>query len=441
MPRRESFFVAKQILRLSAPEVCPRSSASGWYSHGMESASTIPSPATDVVRPLSGVKVLDFTRVLSGPYCTALLADLGADVVKVESPQGDEYRRIGPFRAGESALFQLVNRNKRGMVIDLKQPAGRALALRLAESADVLVENFRPGIAAKLGIGYTDCARANPRLIYASISGFGQASQKRDLPAFDLIAQAMSGLMAMTGDPEGPPMKVGESIGDLAAGLFCSWAILAALYERTRTGRGRQLDVGMVDSLVSLAPTGVAQWMFGETPPTRTGNRHPLSTPFGAFPARDGYVVICVLNGPQFEHLAACIGRPELSADPRFGTDELRTKSEPLLAALLASWLAPLSVAEAVQRLNAAGVPASPIEEPAAVFAGTHAAERGLLSTLRHPRLGAIPAMEQPVHFGGLPRGQQRPAPNLGENHRAILESWLNLPAEEIDRLENIHDP
>ena len=179
---------------------------------------------------LTGIRVLDFTRVLSGPYCTALLADLGAEVVKIESPQGDEYRRIGPFRGGESALFQLVNRNKLGMSIDLKQPAGQALARRLALSADVLVENFRPGVAARLGLGYPELASGNERLIYASISGFGQDSPKKDVPAFDLIAQAMSGLMAMTGDPAGPPMKVGESIGDLAAGLFCSWAVLAAIY-------------------------------------------------------------------------------------------------------------------------------------------------------------------------------------------------------------------
>ncbi len=389
--------------------------------------------------PLAGLRVLDFTRVLSGPYCTALLADLGAEVVKIESPQGDEYRHIGPFCQGESALFQLVNRNKLGMSIDLKQPAGQALARRLALTADVLVENFRPGVAARLGIGYPELASRNKRLIYASISGFGQAGPKHDLPAFDLMAQALSGLMALTGDPAGPPMKVGESIGDLAAGLFCSWAILAALHERTRTGVGRRIDIGMVDSLVALLPTAVAQWMFGAAPPTRTGNRHPLSTPFGAFKALDGHVVICVLNGAQFARLAQCMGRPELAADPRFASDESRTRFEPVLTPMIEDWLAPLPVAEAVRRLGEAGVPASKIEEPAAVFTSAHVAERQLLSSVQHPILGKIPAMEQPAHFGGLPRGHQRPAPALGAHNRIVLERWLGLAPEQIEQLADCH--
>ena len=389
--------------------------------------------------PLTGIRVLDFTRVLSGPYCTALLADLGAEVVKVESPQGDEYRRIGPFRRGESALFQLVNRNKLGMSIDLKQPAGQALARRLALSADVLVENFRPGVAARLGLGYPELASGNERLIYASISGFGQDSPKKDAPTFDLMAQAMSGLMAMTGDAAGPPMKVGESIGDLAAGLFCSWAVLAAIYQRTQTGLGRQIDVGMIDSLVALLPTAVAQWMFGAAPPTRTGNRHPLSTPFGAFKACDGYVVICVLNGSQFARLAECMGRPELSADPRFANDELRTRFESILTPMIEEWLATLSVAAAVQRLNQAGVPASPIEEPAAVFASEHVAERQLLSN--------VPASDPRTDFrhgaaGAFSRVAPRPsdaAPALGAHNRVVLERWLGLSAGEIEHLAICH--
>jgi CoA:oxalate CoA-transferase len=375
--------------------------------------------------PLAGIRILDFTRVLSGPYCTALLSDLGAEVVKVEAPQGDDYRHIGPFREGESALFQLVNRNKESVVLDLKEPADRETARRLALAADVVVENFRPGVATRLGIGYEDLVAANPRLIYASISGFGQSGPRADLPAFDLVAQAMSGMMAMTGDPAGAPTKLGDSLGDLAAGLFASWAILAALFDRSRTGRGRALDIAMVDSLIALLPTAMAQWMFGSTAPTRSGNRHPLSTPFGAFQARDGHLVICVLNNAQFARLAECIGQPGFAADPRFISDQARTEHEPVLRAAIEAWLGCHDVAEAVAILGIAGIPASSIQEPADVFAGDQVASRGLLPKVTHPRLGAIPVMEQPVHFAGLPRGTIRPAPALGQDTEAVVARWL----------------
>jgi CoA:oxalate CoA-transferase len=395
-----------------------------------QSAATLPATTP---RPLSGIRILDFTRVLSGPYCTALLADLGAEVVKVEAPQGDDYRHIGPFRDGESALFQLVNRNKQGIVLDLKQAGDRDLARRLATSADVVVENFRPGVAARLGIGYDDLATLQPRLIYASISGFGQSGPQADLPAFDLVAQAMSGMMAMTGDPDGPPTKLGDSLGDLAAGVFASWSILAALFERSQTGHGRFLDIAMVDSLISLLPTAVAQWMFGATPPARSGNRHPLSTPFGAYQARDGHLVICVLNSPQFARLAACIGQPALATDARFASDQSRTEHEPQLRQAIETWLAAHNVKAAVEILSAAGIPASSIEDAATVFEGTQVASRQLLPEITHPRLGVIRGMEQPVHFAGLPRGQQQPAPALGQDNRAVLARWLGMQAAEIE--------
>lgn len=307
----------------------------------------------------------------------------------------------------------------------MKEPGDIALARQLALKADVVVENFRPGVAERLGIGYAALSAAHPGLIYASISGFGQSGPKAELPAFDLVAQAMSGMMAMTGAPDGPPTKNGDSIGDLAAGLFASWSILAALFERSRTGRGRQLDIAMVDSLVSLLPTAVAQWMFGATPPMRSGNRHPLSTPFGAYRARDGHLVICVLNNGQFTRLASCIGQPALASDPRFASDQSRTENEPVLRGAIEGWLANHDVATAVSLLSAAGIPASPIEEAAAVFDGEHVAARSLLPAVEHPRLGAIRIMEQPVHFSDLQRGQQRPAPALGQDNDAVLRDWL----------------
>jgi CoA:oxalate CoA-transferase len=401
-----------------------------------EAATTLPPealPDGEPRRPLSGIKVLDLTRVLSGPYCTALLADLGAEVVKVEAPQGDDYRHIGPFRDGESALFQLVNRNKQGIVLDLKQAGDLDLARRLAATADVVVENFRPGVARRLGIGYEELSGLNPRLIYASISGFGQSGPQADLPAFDLVAQAMSGMMAMTGDPAGPPTKLGDSVGDLAAGIFASWSILAALFDRSQTGRGRYLDIAMVDSLISLLPTAVAQWMFGTAAPMRSGNRHPLSTPFGAYRARDGHLVICVLNSGQFSRLAACIGHPALAADARFASDQSRTEHEPVLRQVIETWLADRDVTDAVTALSAAGIPASSIEDAATVFEGAYVADRQILPEITHPRLGAIRGMEQPVHFSGLPRGQQRAAPDLGQDNRAVLARWLGMSPQEIE--------
>jgi CoA:oxalate CoA-transferase len=401
-----------------------------------EAATTLPPrvlPDGEPRRPLSGIKILDLTRVLSGPYCTALLADLGAEVVKVEAPQGDDYRHIGPFRDGESALFQLVNRNKQGIVLDLKQAGDLDLARRLAATADVVVENFRPGVARRLGIGYEELSALNPRLIYASISGFGQSGPQADLPAFDLVAQAMSGMMAMTGDPAGPPTKLGDSVGDLAAGIFASWSILAALFDRSQTGHGRYLDIAMVDSLISLLPTAVAQWMFGAAAPMRSGNRHPLSTPFGAYRARDGHLVICVLNSGQFSRLAACIGHPALTADARFASDQSRTEHEPILRQVIETWLADRDVTDAVAALSAAGIPASSIEDAATVFEGAYVADRQILPEIMHPRLGAIRGMEQPVHFSGLPRGQQRPAPALGQDNRVVLARWLGMSPQEIE--------
>ncbi|HET9068398.1 MAG TPA: CoA transferase, partial [Amaricoccus sp.] len=233
--------------------------------------------------PLAGIRVLDLSRVLAGPYCTALLADLGAEIIKLEPPAGDDYRHIGPFRDGESALFTLNNRGKRSLVLDLKDAADLALAREIAARVDVVVENFRPGVAARLGLGPETLRALNPRLVYCSISGFGQEGPFRDLPAYDLVVQAMSGLMAATGEEGGAPLKAGESVADLVAGLFASWSILAALVQRGATGEGATLDIAMYDALFSMLTTSHALHLHAGTLPARVGNRHPLSTPFGCF--------------------------------------------------------------------------------------------------------------------------------------------------------------
>ncbi len=312
------------------------------------------------MKPLAHLKVLDFTRVLAGPYCTAMLADAGADVIKVEPPLGDDYRHIGPFLAdGSSSLFEKVNHGKRSITLDLANDNDRAIALALAAKADVLVENFRPGVATKLGIGFEALHERNPKLIYASISGFGQSGPMAHRPAYDIIIQAMSGIMAVTGDPDGPPTLIGESIADVTAGVFATNAILTALIQRGITGLGQHLDVSMLECMLKLQPLIAARLHATGKTPTRVGNRHGISAPFGAFQAQDNTFVLAALNDKLFSAMAHVIGQPEITADPRFATDPLRFENEAPLRALIQAWSMQHTAAQAVEALLKAGVPAA----------------------------------------------------------------------------------
>ncbi len=373
------------------------------------------------MKPLQGIRVLDLTRVLAGPYCTALLADLGAEVIKLEPPTGDDYRHIGPFKDGESALFTLNNRGKKSLMLDLKNPGELALAQKIAARVDVVVENFRPGVAARLGLGADTLRAANPRLICCSISGFGQTGPFRDLPAYDLVVQAMSGLMASTGEEGGGPLKTGESMADLIAGLFASWSIMAALVNRNATDQGASLDVAMYDALFSMLTTSHALHLYAGQLPGRVGNRHPLSTPFGCFATNDGQVVIAVLNTRQFTALAGLIDAPEAATDPRFESDESRTENEPALKALIERWSRGLSTEAAIAALSAAGLPGAPIWDIAQAADNDHARARALVSALPHPVLGSAPIVGQPVHFNGEKPVADTAAPQLGADRAAIL--------------------
>ena len=376
------------------------------------------------MKPLSGIKVLDLSRVLAGPYCTALLADLGAEIIKLEPPQGDDYRHIGPFKDGESALFTLNNRGKKSLVLDLKNPADLKLAQAIAAKVDVVVENFRPGVAERLGLGAEALRAANPRLVYCSISGFGQQGPFRDLPAYDLVVQAMSGLMAGTGEEGGQPLKTGESIADLIAGLFASWSIMAALVGRNASGQGATLDVAMYDALFSMLTTSHALHLYAGLLPQRVGNRHPLSTPFGCFATQDGQVAIAVLSGKHFATLAALIGAPEAAGDPRFATDESRTAHEPAVKALIEAWSSQLTTEEAVAALAGAGLPAAPIWDIAEAAGNEHATARGLVTPLPHAVLGMAPTVGQPVRFDGEKPVSAVSSPALGGDRAAILREF-----------------
>ena len=314
------------------------------------------------MKPLHGLKVLDLTRVLAGPYCTAMLAENGADVVKIEPPSGDDYRHIGPFtKEGPSGLFEQVNRGKRSIMLDFAKHEDLQIALSLGKEADILVENFRPGVTAKLGIGFEALHVINPKLIYASISGFGQTGDMAKRPAYDIIVQAMSGIMAVTGSPDGPPTLIGESIGDVTAGLFAYNAIMTALYQRHSTGIGQHLDISMLESMLQLQPLVAARLRATGITPTRVGNRHALSSPFGVFEAKDANFVLAVLNDKLFKGLCDVIRQPDLFLNPLYASDPLRLCNETTLRNAIQIWSKSVTATEAVATLVAAGIPAAEV--------------------------------------------------------------------------------
>lgn len=394
------------------------------------------SPA-NTTRPLDGVRILDFTRVLAGPLSTALLADLGAEVVKIEPPQGDDYRAIGPMSNGESALFTVMNRNKQSLVLDLKHPEAVALVHEMAASADVVVENFRPGVAERLGIGPAQLRALNPRLVYVSVSGFGQTGPLAHRPAYDIIVQAMSGLMEATGEPDGAPTVVGEAVSDVVAGLFASWATLAALLQARATGQGQQVDVAMFDTTLSFLATSVARYLFTGRPARRVGNRHPLSAPFGVYRAGDGHFALAVLNNKLFATALQAMDLDGLAGDPRFASDESRSAHEPALREAIEAWAGRHDVAHVVAVLDAAGVPAAPIWDIAQALESPQIQARGLLSAVQDERLPGLRLPTQPVHFSGAAPNRAERAPALGEHTDALLSQWLGRGAEAIAALRS----
>lgn len=386
--------------------------------------------------PFEGIRVLDLTRVMSGPYCTAMLADLGAEVIKVEMPGfGEEGRHFAPHVQGESAYFAMLNRGKRSIAVDLKTSAGRNLVRDLAAKADVLVENFRPGVADRLGLGYEAVSAGNSRLIYASISGFGQDGPYRDWPAFDLVIQAMSGLMSITGEAGRRPSAVGESVADVATGMFAAWGIAAALYDRERTGTGRRLEVAMLDSIFSMLITSLSRQLYTERKPSRVGNRHPETYPVDSFGTRDGDIVLVGFSDGIFRRICAAIGRPELADDVRFRANADRNQHEAELRAAIASWAAGQSVASAVERLRQEDVPAAPVWTLDDLQASGHVEARGLIQRGVNTTLGEIPIVPQPVRFGTLPPAEPPRSPLLGEDTVDVLRRELGLTDQAIEAL------
>ncbi len=382
--------------------------------------------------PLSGIRVIDLTRVLAGPYCTMVLADLGADVIKVERPGiGDDARHIGPFIGKKSAYFMSLNRGKQSIALDLKDESDRDILFQLLESADVLVENYRAGTMDKLGLGWDVLSARFPKLIFAAVSGFGQTGPYAQKPAYDMVVQAMGGIMSLTGHPGSPPTRVGSSIGDITAGLFTTIGINAALFERQQTGKGKFVDVSMLDSQVAILENALARYTATGEVPGPLGARHPSITPFEAFATSDGHIVIAAGNDVLFRRLGETLGLAGLADDARYGSNTARCDHASELKIEIETALAANTCTAWLEALEAAGIPSGPINNIEQVLSDPQVAARNMIVTAADPDVGKVRMGGNPIKLSGVADPATRaPAPGLDEHRDAILAA-LSPQAEE----------
>jgi len=389
-------------------------------------------------KPLEGVRVLDLTRVLAGPFCTMMLSDLGAEVIKVEVPgTGDDSRAFGPFKNGKSLYFLNVNRGKESVAIDLKKPEGKLLLRDLAKRCDVIVENFRPGTMEKLGLGWDILKADNPRLIYAAVSGFGHSGPDSQKPAYDILVQAMGGVMSITGWPDSPPTRVGLSMGDITAAVFCAVGVSTALYQRERSGEGQKIDVSMLDCQLAILENALVRYQVDGKPPAPLGTRHPTITPFQAFRASDDWFVIAVGNESLWRSFCAAIERTDLLADPRYATNGDRTRNIEALVPVLEKIFAQKPAAEWIELLERAGVPSAPVNSVDKVMKDRQLAARNMFVTVDDPVAGPVIIPGNPIKMESVPESPTRPpAPEIGEHTDDVLARLLGYGAAEIERLK-----
>lgn len=388
--------------------------------------------------PLQGVRVLELGQIIAGTYGNQVLSDLGAEVIKVETPEGDLGRipSVAPYR-GLSALFLTFNRNKKSIVINLKTDAGREIFYELVKVSDVVVDNFRPGVLERLKVDYATLSRINPRIIQCSVTGFGEAGAYRDYPALDLIIQAISGHMAITGESGRPPVRVGIPLADMSGGIYSCKGILAALYARERTGRGQRVEVSMFDAMLNLLSYIATLWLTGGVLPRPPGSAHEYSVPWQAFEAKDGHIVVATRQEGFWRKLCSALAEPGLAEDPRFASNAERIANREALVPRLERIFRTRTVADWLERLRAAEVPAAPVNNLDGAFAEPPVAEREMIVEYDHPEVGRVRLPGNPIKMSDMTGTPSQPAPRLGEHTDAILRGLLQLSEERIAALRD----
>lgn len=378
------------------------------------------------MKPLKGLRVLDLSRVLAGPYCTMMLGDYGADIVKIEPPgAGDDSRAFGPFVGKESAYFMSLNRNKRSMTLNFKRQEEVDVFREMVKHADIVVENYRPGTMEKFGIGYDELKKINPRIIYAACSGFGHSGPYQYKPAYDIIVQAMGGIMSVTGPENGEPTRVGASVGDIIAGMFTAYGVMMALYHLERTGEGQKVDVGMLDCQVAVLENAIARYVTAGAIPGPLGNRHPSITPFSAFTAKDGHIIVGAGNDRLWVKLCNILGHPELIADPRFDDNGHRTAHVKELMDILNNIFVEKTIEEWLKMLEEAELPCAPINTVDKIVHDPHIAAREMIVEVVHPVAGPLKMPGVPVKMSATPGSVDTPAPLLGQHTAELLKEIL----------------
>lgn len=388
------------------------------------------------MRPLDGIKIVDLTRAVSGPFCTMALSDMGADIVKIEPPEGDESRTWGPHVNGESAFYMSINRGKKSMALNLKEKQAQDIVKKLVEDADVIIENYRPGVMDRLNLGYEVIKEINPKIIYASISGFGQTGPFKGKPAYDMIVQSMGGIVSITGTEAGEPVRVGPSISDLLSGLYAAYSIVTAVYARTKTGRGQRIDISMLDCIVSFLENAIARYFYSGKMPKPTGTRHSGIAPFQAYKVMDGSVVICAANQKLWGKVCQIMGTEHLENDERFCTNVKRVENTPILDEIFGPTFLSKTGGEWEKIYEEAGVPCTMINNIGQVVINPQILAREMITERDHPIVGKLKMTGTPIKMSDTPPAITTPPPFLGQHTDEILSSLLGFSEKDIASLK-----